>query len=377
MAEHARLQPSAAERWAACPGSVALAATCPDRPSRAAAEGTACHELLHDFLGGYDDLARVIGTSVTVDGYEVEVTEDMVDWVLEVGGWVRDYAADRPGAQLLSEERVCPGAAFGCPDDLWGTADVLVSSTEELLVLDAKFGYRDVRVIDNPQLALYALGAMAGFGWVHPRARLVVHQPRSGGPKEQVLTPGELEARRDELAPRVAAALAPGGPRVPTEDGCRWCPAAGVCPEAQAESLALARREFAPERLSEADTLAILDAADRVRAALDAVERRAAAVLSTGGRLPGWTLVYAEKRRTWRDPGAAEKAIRALGHEPHAPPKMITPAQADKKVGRAAARLLAPLWERPRGEPTLAREGDRRDPVAPDFTPEQTLAQTS
>lgn len=370
MGDHARLQPSAAERWLACPGSVALAATCPDRPSRAAAEGTTCHALLRDFLTGHEDLARAVGLVQTVDGYSVEITEDMVGWALEVGSWVRDYVGGHPGSQLLSEERVRPGIAFGRPDDCWGTADVLVSSPEELLVLDAKFGHRDVRVAGNPQLALYALGAMSEFGWAHPRVRLAIHQPRSGGLKEDVLTPDELSRRRDEMAPGVVAALAPGGPRVPTEDGCRWCPAAGVCPEAQAESLALARREFLPERLSEGEFLAVLASADRVRDALAAVERRAASVLSSGGKVPGWTLVYAEKHRAWKDPKAAEAAIRALGHDPLAPPKMITPAQAEKRVGRAAARLLASLSERPRGEPTLAPEGDPREPVAPDFTPE-------
>jgi len=46
MALHSNISPSAASRWTACPGSVALtAALPPSKTSIHAAEGTACHEL--------------------------------------------------------------------------------------------------------------------------------------------------------------------------------------------------------------------------------------------------------------------------------------------------------------------------------------------
>ncbi len=363
---HARLQPSSAGRWSTCPGSVAFAEAFPDRPTRPAAEGTACHSLLHDALTRDADPYERVGAEVEVEGFRIEITEDMADWVTEIADWVRAYVAGYPGAQLLSEERVCPGLVFGCPDDLWGTSDVLVSAPARLLVLDAKFGYRKVPVERNPQLLSYALGAMAEFGWVHPAATLAIYQPRAGGYKSWDLTAAELEDEARKLAPRVAAALLPGGALVPSEEACEFCPAAGACPAAQEQTLAMARREFGPETISRADLLTILDSADRVRDALSAAEQYAETLLATGQDLPGWIRVYGNKRRAWVDPAKAEKTLRDLGYDPMRP-KIVTPAQAEKLVGKATARLLAPLIERPRGEPVLAREGDPRDPVAPEF----------
>ncbi len=49
---HARLSPSAAERWMTCPGSVKLSEAIQDRESQYAAEGTAAHELAEHILRG-------------------------------------------------------------------------------------------------------------------------------------------------------------------------------------------------------------------------------------------------------------------------------------------------------------------------------------
>lgn len=364
MSGHARLQPSTAHRWTTCPGSVAFAATFPDRPTRAAAEGTACHLMLHEMLtsGAEPEEGRV----VEVDGFRVEVTEDMASWAREVGDYVLSYVRDHPGAWVLSEERICPGRAFGCPDDFWGTADVIISEPDRLTVLDAKFGHRAVRVQENPQLVAYALGAMDEFGWAHPSVTLAIHQPRAGGLKTWEMSADDLRERQRAMAPKVLRALAPNAELVASEEGCEWCPAAGACPEAQRHSLALARGEFPAVPMAVDDLVAVLDRADQIRDALRAAEQYAETLLATGQAVPGWKRVYGDKHRAWRDERAAAEAIRALGYEP-TKSKLVTPAQAEKMVGKATAKALAPLIEKPRGEPKLARADDPREEVAPDF----------
>src|SRR5574340_314178 len=265
---HARLSPSKAERWMTCPGSVAFAAGYPDRVTRAAAEGTACHAVLSRWLNGGKPATE--GEVVRVDGFgSVELTEEMVDWIGECETWVRDYLAAHHTAMLLSEESICPGHAFNCPGDLWGTADVLIATPEELVVFDAKFGYRPVGIEDNPQLLLYAIGAQSEFGWVFPSLRLVICQPRNGGVKSLVVSADYLKEKIREFAPKVRAALDPSSPLVASAVACEWCPAAGAYPEAQSKALAVARNEFSIVPTTTEELLVILNHADQIRAALD------------------------------------------------------------------------------------------------------------
>jgi hypothetical protein len=320
---------------------------------------------------------------------EIEVDQEMVDHVAQVARWVRGYLVDHPSSTLYSEERVHVGRAFGCPDDLWGTADVLVSDPagRELLVADAKFGHWEVELewdgaepVDlfgeaevpverNEQLLLYAIGAANLYGWAHDRYRLAVLQPRSAAPvKECVLEARELEDARTRLAPLVRAALAPDAPLVPTEEGCQFCRAAAVCPALQRRGLELARREFLdPQRLTREQLGELVRAAPMIERGLKSARAHATALLVLGQSVPGLKLVRGTKHRQWLDEQVAEQLLRDLGvREPRPPAKLMTPAQAEKLV---PAEKLEPWWTKPQGEPVAAPAEDRRRAIAGDFEP--------
>jgi hypothetical protein len=301
---------------------------------------------------------------------EVEVTDEMIDWVVSALHWVRDYMTKHPTAHLMSEERLHVGRAFGCPDEIWGTADVLISSDEELVIADLKAGYGEVQVAGNPQLTLYAIGAMQEYGWAHPRARLVVLQPRVSEPvKEIVLTARELEDSRRRFAPKIQAALEEDAPLVVSDAGCKWCPAAGVCPELHKRTLALAKAEFSSESraITKVQLVELLGAAPAIRAALSAAERHATKLLQSGVELEGWKLVQGEKRRIWKDEKKAAEILGKLGFDPYKKVLAYTPAQAEKAVGKTSAPALAAFIEKPKGEATLAPIDDPREAVKPEF----------
>ncbi|HEU4437670.1 MAG TPA: DUF2800 domain-containing protein [Methylomirabilota bacterium] len=370
---HARLSPSSAYRWMACPGSARMSGGL-GRRSAAADQGTACHYLFHTILRG--EALPKAGDSVAVvdesngEGVDVEVTAEMLGWARDAAGQVELYMASvKPPPPLLIEHRLDVGRAFGCPDDLFGTADVVVPGDRELLVADAKFGYDEVAADANPQVSLYAIGAAEEYGWRHEVYKLAILQPRSGKPvKVEVLSRSALMERHRRYGPLVSRALASDAPLVPTEEGCRWCPAAGRCPALQARTLELARREFMePEAIPREDLLLLLGEADRIRAALDAAEGHAKSLLRYGAQLPGWKLVAGRTQRRWRDEGAAAGAVEALGLEPYER-KLRTPASVARELGEETAELDF-LTVRPQGEPALVRESDPRESVAPAFEP--------
>lgn len=366
MSDHARLSPSTAHRWKTCPGSVALATNFPNRATRNAAEGTVCHLMMSNALTGKP--VPAVGSIVEADGFRIEVTDDMVEWVYEIVDYVLQYLADHPGSTLLSEERVCPGRALGYPDDVWGTADIVILAPDHLVVLDAKFGHHLVKAVRNPQVSLYALGIMAELGWIYDRVVAGIYQPRAPGPHPLLweMTAAELQAEVPALVAAVRATYDPAAPLVPDDDACRFCPAAGGCPKLQEHALAMAQLDFIEVPIRVEDLLKLLENADRIRDGLNAAERYAEGLIAAGAKVPGFIRVYGNKHRAWKDPARAEAAIKSLGYDPFTP-KLLTPAQAEKKVGKATAKLLAPLIETPRGEPTLAREGDPRTPVDTEF----------
>lgn len=373
---HARLSPSAAKRWMTCPGSVRLCEAIVDTSSDDADRGTACHSMLEHCLNTGDDPEHFVGAGVDVTSggrvVEIEVTADMIKWVGEVVAWVRGYLAAHPGAFLRTEERIIIGRAFGCPDDVWGTADIVITAPDELCICDAKFGYVEVPVAENPQLNLYAIGVANDYAWIHDKYRTVIAQPQCGEPKEHTVTREELLDFVSRYRPKIDATFDPDAPLVPSDEGCKWCEAAGVCPKLHERTLALARREFASVETLDVNALAsLVQNADRIRAGLKKAEEHALGLAQAGVTIPGMKVVDGDKRRVWKDKGNAAKLLRKLGYKPDdiAPREMITPAQAEKLVGRKTANLLAPLIEKPKGGPTLVSLDDPRPSIVADFTP--------
>ena len=169
MSSHSNIGPSSAERWIACPGSVALSAQCPRSPSNVyAAEGTVAHglaeELVTDKVDDLELMAR-IGKVVVCDGFDVEITDEMVDGVTLYRDVIHDdqmalMKGARKGAEFhrYAETKIKIGSIS---EDLWGTADYIqFIKGYKLIVYDFKFGRGVVEAAENPQTALYGLGAM-------------------------------------------------------------------------------------------------------------------------------------------------------------------------------------------------------------------------
>ena len=65
-AGHAKLSPSGAHRWMACPGSIVLESNIPDKGSVYADEGTAAHELAAWCLKDNMDPSNYLNEKISV-----------------------------------------------------------------------------------------------------------------------------------------------------------------------------------------------------------------------------------------------------------------------------------------------------------------------
>lgn len=371
---HARLSPSSAYRWMACPASANLALTVPDVPTIYAAEGAMLHDNVADVLNGVgmDD----VGTAREVDGFEFVFTDDhaaLVQWCVDK---VNELVDTLPDAELEVEVRaplnfIEPGA--------FGTSDVIVysPSLRTVYVYDHKFGAGvKVYAAGNPQLIAYALGAVDRIERPVERIVFGVLQPRLNHYDVDEMTIAQANDWREKFR---AAALATHDPNAPLRAGdhCKFCPVKPTCPELHTTALAAAQAVYSdpvPDPYTlDADRIAdVLAKAPLIRTYLEAVEQEARRRLQAGLPVTGWKIVQGRGTRSWQSPSAIRQwaeGLADLGAIPsvdvfYDQPSFLSVAQFEKKCKSLGVPFPAAFVHKEFGAPSVVPESDPRPSLA-------------
>lgn len=343
---HALLSPSGAHRWMVCPGSVQLESLVSVSPSSVyAAEGTFCHEIaarvIRDSLESESlkSASAFVGEAGMIDGFRVVLDEELAHAVDEYVGHVSRYI--ELGYRVMVEQEVPLSDLTGEPDAV-GTVDFLAVEPggSEVVVVDLKMGAGE-RVVAhrNPQLMMYACGAVKMLGVEPVSVKLEIVQPRAGGISSVSVSMRELrlfESTVSEAASRVVDAMF-GDPAAflrPDASACRWCRAKPYCPALSAfvkESVNMSPESLTrPEALAEAYRRVAL-----VKQWANAVESATRAALLSGAELPGLRLEDGRAGdRAWSDAAAVSDRLRAAGLDPTEFSAVLSPAQMEKKLRR-------------------------------------------
>jgi hypothetical protein len=375
-----------------------LEAVIPDTTSKFAAEGTAAHELAALALASTNDAMAYLGRVIQADGMDFTVDKDMAEHVQVYLDYVRGI---QNPTSILFEQRM-PLAPFTGEADAYGTADAVVVTDDELVVVDLKYGAGvSVDAEGNEQLTLYAAAALEEFGFLADiqRVRMVIVQPRKGNVSEWTVPVAELADAMGSISFAAKEAIAAAQQHTsvgrsitteawqeawlnPGEKQCRFCRAKATCPAlAQAVSTELVMGapaspdEFAvlePRTDTPEDKLARAMAAvgmieDWCKAVRAEVERR----LLGGEAVAGYKLVRGKQgNRKWTDETEATEAMKSmrLKVEQMYDLKLISPTTAEKlaKAGTLGPRQWASLQDlvtRAEGSPSVAPESDKRPAI--------------
>ena len=371
---HHRLSASSAHRWMIC----AYSATVPSESGSSwyAAQGTVAHYIGELCIRFGQPAYRYAGEEYVEGEHTIIVDDDMVEAVQQYIDFVHFVAdPDRVAAGQVLINLEMPLELAKYHPDLGGTSDLVIydRASQYLLVTDYKHG--SGIVVDperNPQMMIYALGALEALKQPAKTIDIVIVQPRAPGDtlKRWTTNPKELRAWGEDL--RKAAAKVDEAPGRVAGGHCRFCPALGSC-DAQRQlvattaSTSMVNPDFPPPaQLTVEQKSRVLEFAPLFGAWVKAVQATAQSEMEAGVEYPGFKLVKKRAVRKWADEEAARENLEALLEEDAYEKKLLTVAKAEKAlkaVGKKPA-AIAELWHKPDNGVVVAPEGDKRTAVA-------------
>ena len=358
--KHAKLSPSGAEKWLAhCTPSASLEAQFPDSAGEAAAEGTAAHALCeHKLKKALKRRSRRPHSDFDSDEME-ECADGYVAFVLE-------QMQEVPNAMVCIEQRL--DLQEFVPES-FGTADCLIVGDGILHVIDFKYGLGVlVDAERNPQMMLYALGAMTMFGSLYDvtEVRMSIYQPRRENVSTWSIPADELTTWAEETVKPRAQQAFKGEGVFAAGAWCQFCRASPRCRARAEAQLSVAQDEFRlPPLLTDDEIAALLPNLPEMVKWANAVSAYALeAAVNHGKKWQGYKLVAGRSVRKYADEAKVAEAAKAAGFKDIFEHKLITLTSMEKLMGKATFNdVLGGLVIKPHGKPTLVPESDKRPAI--------------
>ena len=360
MANHALLSASSSHRWLHCPPSARLSEGYEDKGSDFAAEGTDAHSLCEHKLKAALGMETQNPTE-NLTWYNAEM-EDCANgyaaYVMELLAAARETTAD---PVVLVEQRLDYSEYV---KEGFGTGDCLIIADGTLNIIDYKHGRGvEVSAIDNPQMKLYALGALGLFDSIYDidTVTMTIYQPRLSNISVFTISSDELLEWAETVLRPTAELAYDGGGEYHCGEWCQFCKAKADCRERANANMALARYDFAqPPLLTDEEVEDILGRVDDLVSWANDIKDYALQAAVSGKKWTGWKVVEGRSNRKYTDEKLVAAAVIAAGHDPYEQ-KLLGITEMQKTLGKAKFdEILGGFIVKPQGKPTLVPESDKR-----------------
>jgi hypothetical protein len=250
----------------------------------------------------------------------------------------------------------------------FGTGDYMrvIPRQKKIIFRDLKYGKGvPVSAVNNTQLKVYALGALAWWGWVYDIEVISVgiYQPRLNNNSEwEITVPDLLRWAVEELAPKAKTAFAGEGQYV-AGNHCKFCRARVRCQTLADYNLDLFKHELKKhDQLSDDELVSIIKKASILSSWVDDLKEYMLAEAVKGKKWAGMKLVEGKSNRVFVSESQTEKKLLDAGYnEIYTPKQLLGITKLQKSIGAKAFReIVESGLRKPAGTPTLVTVDDPR-----------------
>lgn len=396
---HARLSPSSAKRWLNCPASVKLSADIPSTTSQYAEAGRLAHSIAE-----LKAQKRFAVMSKRTYNSQLKKLQEDPKYLPEMDGYtdiyvetLEQHAMAFSSPPFVAFESAVPVGTYtgeNKPDGspATGTADCIQIGDDTLWITDYKNGAGvPVDADHNPQMMIYALGALMLYGPIYgdtiQTVKMTIVQPALRSVSDFEIPRAELEEWGLEVLSPGAAKAASDDPGEPCPgDWCRFCPCKNTCRARSYKYLALEAFEKAEPAgkpgaveplLSDAEIGNILARGADLLAWYKDLEAYALQACLAGKDITGYKAVAGRSAREWDDLDSAFADLQQRGVAEAVlwERKPVTAPALEKAIGKKDFAVVAAdhVVMRP-GKPTLVPASDKRPAYEPAAAAFEVLA---
>lgn len=373
--KHALLSASHAARWLACPPSARLEGkfkeTCGFQDSSVyAEEGTLAHEFAELSLRmasgriskvDYESALEALRAHELYSEEIEEQVEKYTSYVMEAFEHAKTVV---PDPVLFIEEKLDFSHIV---EEGFGTGDSGIIADGTMEVIDLKYGKGvKVEACENPQLKLYALGALRNYEMLYDihTVRLTIIQPRIDNIVSWDISVKDLYKWAFEVVKPIAEKAYVGKGIQKAGEHCKFCSVKAMCNTLAQRNIALAKHEFKePQLLTEKQ---LIDVYKQIPMLVDWANSVGEFLFNkalAGEKVEGYKLVEAPSRRRWTNEEDVQAKLKEEGYteEQFNTVKLKGISDIEKLVGKKNfPALMEGFVIKPQGNPILVPETDKR-----------------
>lgn len=367
--EHALLNPSGSHRWLHCTPSARYEERFPKTTSIYAEEGTLAHVYMAlelDFFKGVisiTDYQLQLANIKANKLYEAEMDTHVAATVNYIKGVYLHLKKTKAWVEMHVEIEV--DYSHVAPE-AFGHLDVSILSPGRIDILDLKYGKGvAVDAKGNPQLSLYAIGAIKVFAFTDTFKEAFLHiiQPRIDSiTVDRVKTEDLTRWAEDVVKPLALLAFKGEGTKVPG-DHCQFCAGKIRCIENAEYHRSLGKYDFEPpDELTNVQLAEIFLQSAQFINWINSIRDYATDQARNGATFPGLKLVAGRSNRKFISDSAVIEAMDKAGYsaEQYREFAALSIPKLEKLLGAKFKKILGKQVIKPQGAPTLVPLSDKR-----------------